>query len=229
MRSQLYLHSQIRQKYINQIKWIYDLYVERIEPTFANPEEEAYEYMDKLSRDMMYSSAAEDDPNGCLQTIYDFGVEHFEILSSMQFRTLGMWISCMSQVWEQQLYSFIMHEATMEGIVYVDNDATFAFSDEVLKAHSIYYGRIQHGIIDEMRDVVNVLKHGQGPSEKRLRKKRPELFIRDGRDVLANNNATLLEPSLQITTEDFKKYCDALIEFWEKVPEYVYSKDDYIR
>lgn len=117
----------------------------------------------------------------------------------------------------------------MEGIVYADNDATFTFSDDILKAHGIYYSKTQHGIIDEMRDVVNVLKHGKGQSEKRLRQKRPELFVRDGRDVLANNNATLLEPSLQITKEDFKKYCDALIEFWRDFPKYAHSSEDYIK
>lgn len=58
------------------------------------------------------------DPSDYVETVQEAAFEKYEILSLMQYRNISMWISCMCQVWEQQLFSFVYHEALSEGIKY---------------------------------------------------------------------------------------------------------------
>lgn len=48
MRSQLYLREPLRQRYINDLTLIKKMFVERIQPIFANAEKEAEEYQSEL-------------------------------------------------------------------------------------------------------------------------------------------------------------------------------------
>ncbi|MBW7572489.1 hypothetical protein [Caproiciproducens faecalis] len=232
MRSELYLYDRLRKKYKRDLTNIIDLYFERIEPTFKDPEKEAEEYTNNLNEEVGTSInwGADDAPDPCdaQEAVWQAGVERYELLSSMQYRTLGLWISCMCQVWEQQLYSFILHEAKLEGIIYDEGDmkSGFKFVSETLTWHGVNYKEVQNGKIEELRELVNVLKHGKGRSEENLRILRPDFFNCNGTDVLKKRNATLLEPTLQIKDTDFKNYHNALMEFWDEFPEYAYSIED---
>lgn len=44
MKSQLYLHKDLREKYINDLKQIKELFFERISPIFAEAEKEATKF-----------------------------------------------------------------------------------------------------------------------------------------------------------------------------------------
>lgn len=230
MKNHLYLDASTRRNFKKMLSNIYDLYIERIQPTFINPEKEAYEYMEKQRDEQMFSEFAQSSPEDCLQNIYDEGVEWFETLSAMKYRTLGMWISCMCQVWEQQLFSFIMHEAQMEGVEYYKKEVVrgFSFTSEVLIEHGINYKDVNNKKIEEMRLLVNVLKHGEGGSEVKLREMRPDFFERYGSDVLANTHSTLLEETLQVKENDFKDYYTSLMDFWDNFPEHSYSREDFL-
>ena len=140
MRSQLYLWGPLRQQYISDLTTIKDMFIERIQPIFANPESEAEKYKEELWESIMSRPCAEDewaDPGDYADFVQDKSIERYEMLSLMKYRNIGMWISCLCQVWEQQLYSFIMHEAEHEGLKY--NPATtkrgFAFTKEAFEFH----------------------------------------------------------------------------------------------
>lgn len=64
------------------------------------------------------SSEAYIDPADAAETFIEFGIEQYEILSLMRYRTLAMWITCLCQAWEQQLIKFVIDEGRKSGIKY---------------------------------------------------------------------------------------------------------------
>ncbi len=107
----------------------------------------------------------------------------------------------------------------------------FAFSKEVFGCHQqpsenlICWPKIK-----ELRALVNVIKYSEGDLERKLRKMRPDYFEHDTGidkyDLLSRYLSTLLKATLQIESEDFIDYYDALIAFWNELPERMYTKED---
>ena len=232
MKSQLYLDKFTRQRMIAQLRGIETLYFEKIEPTFAEPQKEAELYTKQLeievSSSIDWGSDDAPSPEPYQEMVNEAGLARYELLVTMQYRTLGLWISCISQVWEQQLYTWILHNAQAEGIIYDDKFVKlgFQFVSEILDFHSVDYKLVQSGKIEEMRELVNTIKHGEGRSEVALRAKRPDLFASGSYDPMKVHRSTLLEPVLNISNQDFRDYLNALIEFWDTFPERAYSKQD---
>jgi hypothetical protein len=212
------------------------LFFERIEPVFASAEKEAEEYQNNLWDDLMNQPCSEDDaidPSGYVDSIQEAAFEKYEILSLMQYRNIGMWISCMSQVWEQQLFSFIVNEARSEGVKYspVDLKRGYAFSKHVFEWHNSSFEKLAcWPKVHELHLLVNVLKHAEGDSEQKLRKIRPDYFVQKTStgeyDLLRLYHSTLLEATLQISNKDFVEYYNSLVAFWNELPERMYTTDE---
>lgn len=236
MKSQLYLYEDLRKKYIEELTQIKELFFERIHPIFAEAEKEATEYQNKIWDNLMSQPCDEYsiiDPSDYVESVQEAGFEKFKILNLMQYRNINMWISCMCQVWEQQLFSFVYHEALSEGIKYDKSDIKrgFAFSKEVFEWHQQPFESLAcWSKIKELRALVNVIKHSEGDSEEKLRKMRPDYFKHDTEneeyDLLSLYHSTLLEATLQIKDEDFINYYNTLIAFWNELPERMYTKED---
>lgn len=237
MKSQLYLYQNLREKYIRDLTKIKELFFERIQPIFANAEKEAIEYRNKLWENLMSQTSYNEenlvDPSGFIATVQEAGFEKYEILSLMQYRNISMWISCMCQVWEQQLFSFIYHEAQSEGIKYSESNLKrgFVFSKEVFEWHQQPFENLNCWTkVKELRTLVNVIKHSEGKSEQELRKIRPDYFKKDTGvevyDLVSLYHSTLLEATLQIKDQDFIDYYNALVDFWNELPERMFTKDD---
>lgn len=60
MRSQLYLWEKLRQKYIEDLTFIKEMFIERIQPIFANAEEEAISYRNNLWKEIEKSVSPEE-------------------------------------------------------------------------------------------------------------------------------------------------------------------------
>lgn len=236
MKSQLYLYQNLRRKYIKDLTQIKEVFFERIQPIFANAETEATAYQNQLWDNLMSQPCSEEsiiDPSDFVVTVQEAGFEKYEILSLMKYRNISMWISCMCQVWEQQLFSFIYQEALSEGLKYDESDLKkgFSFSKEVFEWHQQPFENLAcWPKIRELRALVNVIKHSEGDSEQKLRKMRPDYFEYDtdiGKyDLLSLYHSTLLEATLQINDKDFIDYYDALIAFWNELPEWMYTEND---
>lgn len=233
MYSQLYLWEPLRQQYIDDLTTIKNMFIERIQPVFANPEAEAKQYANQLWQSLMNCPCAEDecaDPGDYVEFVQDKEIERYEMLSLMRYRNIGMWLSCLCQVWEQQLYSFIMHEAEREGLKYDSKVSKrgFAFTKEAFDFHQQRFEAMPVWTkIKELRLLVNVIKHAEGDSEEKLRKIRPDYFVQDvygtKYDLISLYHTTLLEPTLIIKEQDFIDYFDALVQFWKDLPERMYS------
>ena len=236
MRSQLYLWGPLRQKYIDDLSFIKTMFVERIQPIFSNAEAEAEAYQAELWDAIMSCPCAEDtyaDPGDYVDFVRDEAIERYDMLHLMHYRNIGMWIACMCQVWEQQLYSFVLQEAEKEGLKYDVSDIKrgFAFSKEVFAWHQQPFEQMETwNKIRELRLLVNVIKHAEGDSEQKLRILRPDYFTEEicgtQYDLMSLYHTTLLEPTLMIKEQDFIDYYDALVKFWAALPERMYTDDE---
>jgi hypothetical protein len=234
MRTQLYLWDNLREKKKNELKYIKDFYFERIYPNFENPEEEAEEYRDKIWNDSInaahYSEDYEPDFESLAGDCEEAAYDKYEILSLMKYRNLGMWISCLCQVWEQQLITFVKHEMEKDGWEFTGG-TDFNEVKECFKIHNQNLENMKNwNKIKELRLIVNVLKHAEGNSADILRKIRPSLFNWSSEyniegDKLEFHKSTLLEETLNISNEDFIEYYNILIEFWNELPETMYSDE----
>lgn len=235
MRLQLYLWDGLRKDMKKDLTYIRELYFEKIEPVFADAEIEAEAYTQQLWDNAMstscYGEDCEPDFSSIAEACQEAGVERYEILSLMRYRNLGMWLSCMCQVWEQQIIRFVKREVENDGLIEFTKEVDFNEAKECFKFHNYDIESMKcWEKIKELRLLVNVIKHAEGNSADRLRKIRPDYFEWDKRmgyddDKLKFHKTTLLEETLNITNEDFDSYYNILVSFWDELPERMYSEE----
>jgi hypothetical protein len=234
MKTQLYLWHGLRERKKEELSIIKVIYFDKISPIFENAEEEANKYYNEVSESLMsnYHPDYNDiDPYNVYKSALNASLEKYEVLSLMRYRNLAMWISSLCQVWEQQLMKFLKAEMKHDGYEFDDKGLEFKDIKEAFKMHNVDLEKLEcwkH--IKELRWLVNVLKHGDGNSAKSLRKARPDLFKSeyDGKaDMLEFHDSSVLEVTLKINNNDFLIYHDALIEFWDELPDRMYSDDIY--
>lgn len=217
------------------LSYIRDLYFEKMEPVFASAEVEAEAFSEQLWDNAMsapcYGEDCEPDFEGIAEACQEAGVERYEILSLMRYRNLGMWLSCMCQVWEQQIIRFIKREVENDHLIELKKEVDFNEAKECFKLHNFDIEKMKcWNQIKELRLLVNVIKHAEGNSADRLRKIRPDYFEWEERfgfddDKLKFHKTTLLEETLNITNKDFDMYYNVLVSFWGELPERMYSDE----
>lgn len=141
-------------------------------------------------------------------------------------------LALLCQTWENELISFVTKELKN----YFTFEKSLSYSDvmKVLKAN-IDESKIE-GLskIEELRLLVNVLKHGEGRSAEELRKIRPDFFKfesylpnDEGNDRLTIWDSIYLDSeALNIGTEEFYMYSEAINEFWKSMPIRVFLDDE---
>jgi len=167
--------------------------------------------------------------------IMEQGYDRYTILEIMKYRTLAMWISCMCQVWEQQISLFLKKEFETERLELVGNkgqpivDFNIEQLWEIFRQFQVEVKSLQcWSKINEMRQLVNVIKHGEGRSASTLKTIRPDFFNTGNEFMLTDGmtkyGVTLLDTTLTITNQDFIDYFNAVIQFWTDLPERMYEK-----
>ena len=211
--SQLYLWNKLRELKKEELILLKDMYYERIKPSFENAEGEADEHYRDVYDDIISSyhpDYNDIDPYDAYECARNSSIEEYEKLSLMRYNALVLWISLVCQTWEQQLIKFIKSEMKNDG--YSFDDTGFDFNDikEAFLLHNTNLEQLDSwSIIKELRWLVNVIKHGDGTSGKKLRKIRPDIFkceYINGTDLLKLYDTSLLEETLKVTDEDLEKY-----------------------
>ncbi|MGL6298405.1 MAG: hypothetical protein ACRC1M_04475 [Methanobacteriaceae archaeon] len=212
--------------YKNELKDVKDMYFDIISPLFTD--EHIDEECDKIyetagekflkeapwnenNYDVVYEQCGE----------YAFNAAEYRavFLSLMKYLSRCLWISGLAQIWEQQLIRF--HNE----ILLQNKNFNLSFEDikQSFKKNRYDFEEFEaYDELIELKHVVNTIKHGEGSSSKKLRKTRPEYFSKpDSLDIdrLHYNKTVLLEETLFITDEDFKRYYDSLISFWNEMLE----------
>lgn len=238
-KAQLYLYKYQREHFIKEITQIKELYFERIEPVFADTEGNAKQYEENLhqaaSRSIVNGEIDNNDMADLSTWIMEQGYDRYTILEIMKYRTLAMWISCMCQVWEQQISLFLKKEFKTEQLELVGDKGQpivdFKIDQlwEIFRQFQVEVKSLQcWSKINEMRQLVNVIKHGGGPSASKLKTIRPDFFDTGNEFMLTDGmtkyGVTLLDTTLTITNQDFIDYFNAVIQFWTELPERMYEK-----
>ena len=240
-KAQLYLYEGIRETNIKSLNSMREIYFDRIAPGFSNIKEETEKYQQDYWKEYLSSLNPEEASNiqedDFAEAIYEIGSERYQMLSLMRYRTLALWISMLSQVWEQQNIVFLWDELSFEGLKISTKKGKQIKNlgiTEIIALYKSFGVNLSNlpmwGRIEEMRHLVNVLKHAEGNSAAKLRKIRPDFFDSHGwGDALELFRTSLNEEVLKIEDQDFIDYHEALIQFWEILPERMYcvSKIQY--
>lgn len=233
---QLYLWSGTREQHVASLKGVKEIYFDRMAPAFANIEDEAKEYEQKLWRENLERLSpeeqleAESSMESLAESIHMIAVERYQFLSLMRYRTLSLWISMLSQIWEQQNLTFLRNELDQERLKLFmsrGREITGWGFKEIVEIYAGFGVELDNLTvwekIEEMRLLVNVIKHAEGNSADRLRVLRPDFFDADGwGDALELYKTSLNEEALNIKSQDFVDYYDSLVQFWNELPERMY-------
>lgn len=229
MKPQLYLWSGIRDNFITDLEQICTIYNTKFEPIFLDIETEAKNIENNTWESMMHSVPYDEnvDPSDYAETALETGIEHYEMLYLMKYRTICMWISCLCQIWEQQLYSFVITELQSDGLKPCEKEKGFSFSKDIFSSYGIKFEDLKcWDKIKELRLLVNVIKHAEGRSEEDLRKINKQYFEKPNimfeSDSLKLYHNSLLENNLNVSSKDLEEFKNALVSFWQELPERMY-------
>lgn len=230
MKSQLYLPEAKREHFKSEISDYVEVYCQKLLPVFKDIESDTDKYTDDFFDNSMSQPAADDfnDPSSIAEDAMEEGIEHYSYLKLGKYNLTATWHATLYQVWEQQSRRFLFQEISH---VYNIQFETFCTKlseiKEKFKFHNVDIESFSSwSQIDELYLLCNVIKHGGGCSEKRLRKIKPALFKQEtNMDYMKTFMTTLLEETLNINEITLQRYKEALLTFWDEIPERSYSDE----
>lgn len=229
-KTTFWLYDSQRKHFINEISDFRDLCVEKVIPLFENPNKQADEYEKELWSEVYESppcgiDGEMVDPSELYADVQAQAFRRYQLLRIMSYRTIAMWLSCAYQMWEQQCKTFVIQECKNNRIRYTEKDVrNDKWPSAMFKRHGIDFESFHcWDKLHELDLLVNTFKHSEGRSEKELQQKRPEIFIKAnqylGNQALLNvYHTSLLETTIYLTQQDFFDYCNAIVEFWNELP-----------
>ena len=91
-------------KFINEIDFTYNTYINNIRNIFDNPEEEANKYIDYLGKNPKELNSLY--PDDAMLEIQSKGQERYYFVMNMKYRNLAIYIDLIYQMLEQFFISF---------------------------------------------------------------------------------------------------------------------------
>jgi len=202
----------------------------RLLSQFENMEAEAdkasEEYLEKMS---IHFNPDKHDPSDFYETAHDKGIEFYQLLSDMHQNTRMSVIAGMFHQWDKKLRDWIVremhhwhHGENATGSIWkADVSAIMDFLVAVgfnVKTLPCYER------LDAMRLVVNVFKHGNGPSFDELKELFPEFISHPlGGDGGHQFFLHYLEHTdMKVSDAHLDQFSDAILDFWLAVPNEIY-------
>ena len=230
MKSQLYLPEAKRKHFKSEISNFVEIYSQKLLPVFKDIESDADKYADDFYDNSMNQPGCDDsmDPGSIAETATEEGIEYYSYLKLGKYNLTATWHATLYQMWEQQTRRFLFQEISR---VYNNQFETFCTSlSEIKKKFKFNNIDLESfsswSQINELYLLCNVIKHGGGCSEKKLRKIKPALFKQeDNMDYMKTFMTTLLEETLNINEMTLHRYKEDLLAFWDEIPERSYSDE----
>ncbi|MBT9169497.1 MAG: hypothetical protein DDT19_02857 [Syntrophomonadaceae bacterium] len=236
MKSQLYIPEETKEYLKAEITDYVEIYFQKLLKVFEDIENEADKKSTEFYNNFMNMPAYDDyiDPASIAEKALEIGIEHYSYLKLGKYHLIATWHATLYQLWEQQSRLFLFRE--MSHVRKIDFKAfcakgsineikeKFQFHNVVIEKFSCWHK------IDELRLLCNVIKHGNGSSANELRDKNPELFKKPDLfnkeiQMIELCKTTLLEETLNIDQNTLLCYKDALLSFWDSIPERNYSSE----
>ena len=230
MKNQLYLPEITRRYLKSEISNYVEIYSQKLLPVFKDIESDSDKYANDFYDNSMSQPACDNsiDPGSIAETATEEGIEHYSYLKLGKYNLTATWHATLYQMWEQQVRRFLFQKISY---VYNNQFETFCKNlSEIKKKFKFHNIDIESfsswSQIDELYLLCNVIKHGGGCSEKRLRKIKPALFKQEtNMDYMKTFMTTLLEETLNINEITLQRYKEALLTFWDEIPERSYSDE----
>ena len=234
-KSSIYLSYEQKSLFKKEIYEMSNIFHEKLLSSFnGDYQKELNEYEQSLLSELEPTPIVDREGNLCdyefdLSEIEGKIAERYYLLSTTRYRVIAMWICCLCEVWEQQLQLFLKLEKQNGNLM---DNYELARWNQVKRAYWEYgidfekFSSWQK--LNELRLLVNVIKHGEGGSEKSLRRIRPDLFIVEKYDKFSFFHSSLITRTLNLIESDIDGFANAIIEFWEYFPSdsYLYKKEN---
>lgn len=230
MKSQLYVSEKMKRFLKSDISDYVEIYSQKLLPVFKDIESDANKFRDDYYNNIISQPAYDDsiDPSSIAENAQEEGIEHYSYLKLGKYNLTATWHATLYQLWEQQLRRFLFLKMPFVKEIQFERFCTnLSEIKEKFKLHNVdieSFSCWSH--INELNLLCNVIKHGDGCSAKKLRKIKPTLFKQeDGTDHMEIFKTTLLEETLNIDEMTLQNYRDALLSFWDEIPERNYSDE----
>lgn len=213
------------EKFIKEIDFVYNSYVNNIRKIYDTPSNEADKYVNYLKQNLQELESLY--PDDAMLEIQGKGQERYYFVLNMKYRNLAMYINLIYQMLEQFVMAICrFQQENHTGDPYIKTLSLGNFN-QCTKMFDAYNWKIKklnvYNKIDELRLLQNVLKHSEGTAKEDLIKKRPDYFI-EKESVFAMYKNTIIDATLNISDEDLKNYVDAIKEFLNLFPDKLVHK-----
>ena len=176
-------------------------------------------------RFMSMSATGNEDPTDFADRAQNAGISHYTLMYGIRQGMLNLFAAALYHAFEQQVMFF--HRKNVLCLCEENDPSKFRLSvfECRLKKYGIKIKKFSSWskIDDELRLVANTVKHAEGSSSKKLRKKRPDLFENPQISGLSVPTPKVFQPlvgdNLYVSLQDIKNYRDHLIQFWQELAD----------
>lgn len=214
--------------FLKEIDFIFNEYNNKISILYKDPEEEAEEYTKYL-----YENPSEyfyiEDIEDVLIEIQELSFQRYLSIKNMKYRYLCMNIVTIYQMLEQFLSSIIKNRISLsmdrkmktkyeKSNFYISDIKSF-YKDEFnynLENNKYY------DLINELRLLENVIKHGEGNSAEQLKNINNKYFSKKGNSYPYND--TIIHDNLEVNDKDFERFYNAIKNFINEMPKHLQHK-----
>ena len=182
-----------------------------------------YDKVISLGIDAMWKDLCDriDDPSIDSTEIFDVEMEN---LKNLEYSMKLMNICCVSEMWEQDLYNFLKEKGLIEVL---SND--YRTTKRIFEQHFPACAISNYPKIEEMRALVNAIKHGEGNSLTNIRRMTADGILADSnigeisedgtvtkKKQIEYDGNTLTSRTLNVDGK-LQIYGDVIVEFWQDV------------
>lgn len=205
-------------KFLNEIDFVYNTYINCFENIFSEPEKEALKYEEYLNEHL--EEVCVNDEIDIPSEIQSMVYHKYILVKNMKYRHLATYISMIYQMFEQFILSLAKHQQKFISHDYKINDLKLEYLRHGIKMLKEYNFDItilsEYKKIDELRLLYNVIKHGDGDSKKELEKIRADFFVNNGLDMFDN---TIINDTLNISKTDLDTYINSIKKLLNQFPD----------
>lgn len=208
------------EKFIKEIEFVYDTYINNIKDIYNTPEIEADNYTAYLEQNSQELEAL--DADSAIIEIQSKAFERYYFVMNMKYRNLAIYIDLIYQMLEQFIISICKFQQTYHSYdseVNSLNCRSLHTCNTIFKKYGFdFESKIEYSKINELRLLQNVLKHSEGESQDELKLLRPDYFNPPNKIISLYKN-TIIDATLNISDKDLHEYVIAIKKFLKVFPD----------
>jgi hypothetical protein len=217
--------------FVAQTRFFCDALEKRVLPAFATADSEANTVAEAEFERLMTIPPFEDGPvldtSQAAEAATDAGISRYLMVQDTRQVFLNLSAAALYHMLEQQLLVFHRRQVLP---LHEEHDPTLNADVGILFERLARAGVKVDALpswrtIDELRLAANVIKHGEGPSARKLREVRPQLLFAPSLQGLGTGVAhrhvsqPLAGLDVYVTVSDIRRYRDGLSDFWRELSD----------